>query len=139
MLVRIKRKCYDYRVSIIAAAVHSGEKTMQYGESIDDGENTHGQLPRLLDIVLYLCENEHIEGEMIFQLLEDLTEMSTMKNCENVFGYIETRTVCKGKARDVKDLQSTSSSSVKVVRFESSIGNRAKSKRGVGRTNEKNE
>ncbi|KAD5507629.1 hypothetical protein E3N88_15332 [Mikania micrantha] len=70
-----------------AAAFQSGEKTMQHGESIDDGENTHGQLPRLL-------------------------EMSTMKNCEDVFGYIETRTVCKGKARDVKDLQSTSSSSV---------------------------
>ncbi|KAL8210303.1 hypothetical protein R6Q57_007035 [Mikania cordata] len=80
-----------------AAAVHSGEKTMQYGESIDDGENTHGQLPRLLDIVLYLCENEHIEGEMIFQLLEDLTEMSTMKNCEDVFGYIESKQYILGK------------------------------------------
>ncbi|KAL8241197.1 hypothetical protein R6Q59_014552 [Mikania micrantha] len=81
-----------------AAAFQSGEKTMQHGESIDDGENTHRQLPRLL-----------------------------------------ARTVCKGKARDVKDLQSTSSSSVNVVRFGSSIGNRAKSKRGGGRTNEKNE
>ncbi|KAL8244878.1 hypothetical protein R6Q59_011136 [Mikania micrantha] len=82
---------------LVAAAVQSGEKTMQYGESIDDGENTHGQLPRLLDIVLYLCENEHIEGGMIFQLLEDLTEMSTMKNCEDVFGYIESKQDILGK------------------------------------------
>ncbi|KAL8268392.1 hypothetical protein R6Q59_002190 [Mikania micrantha] len=81
----------------LAAAFQSGEKTMQHGESIDDGENTHGQLPRLLDIVLYLCENEHIEGEMIFQLLEDLTEMSTMKNCEDVFGYIESKQHILGK------------------------------------------
>lgn len=49
------------------------------------------------DIVLYLCENEHIEGGMIFQLLEDLTEMSTMRNCEDVFGYIESKQDILGK------------------------------------------
>ncbi|KAK1436202.1 hypothetical protein QVD17_01980 [Tagetes erecta] len=82
---------------LVSAAVQSGETTMQYGESIDDGENTQGQVPRLLDIVLYLCENEHIEGGMIFQLLEDLTEMSTMRNCEDVFGYIESKQDILGK------------------------------------------
>ncbi|KAL8256511.1 hypothetical protein R6Q59_031578 [Mikania micrantha] len=56
----------------LAAAFQSGEKTMQHGESIDDGENTHGQLPRLL-------------------------EMSTMKNCEDVFGYIESKQHILGK------------------------------------------
>ncbi|GKB80601.1 hypothetical protein Tco_0947496 [Tanacetum coccineum] len=50
---------------------------------------------------------------MIFQLLEDLREISTMRNCKDVFGYIETGTVCKRKACDVKDFQSTSSSFVK--------------------------
>ncbi|KAI3707042.1 hypothetical protein L6452_25216 [Arctium lappa] len=82
---------------LVSAAVQSGENTMRYGESIDDGESTQGQIPRLLDIVLYLCENEHIEGGMIFQLLEDLTEMSTMRNCEDVFGYIESKQDILGK------------------------------------------
>ncbi|XP_044500222.1 uncharacterized protein LOC123221432 [Mangifera indica] len=43
------------------------------------------------DIMLYLCEKEHVEGGMIFQLLKDLTEMSTMTNCKDVFGYIECK------------------------------------------------
>lgn len=53
----------------------------------------------LLDVVLYLCEKEHVEGGMIFQLLEDLTEMSTMKNCKDVFGYIESKQDILGKVR----------------------------------------
>ncbi|KAF8032385.1 hypothetical protein BT93_D1333 [Corymbia citriodora subsp. variegata] len=51
----------------------------------------------LADIVLYLCEKEHIEGDMIFQLLEDLTEMSTMRNCKDIFGYIESKQDILGK------------------------------------------
>ncbi|KAK6162709.1 hypothetical protein DH2020_002550 [Rehmannia glutinosa] len=51
----------------------------------------------LLDIVLYLCEKEHVEGGMIFQLLEDLTEMSTMRNCKDIFGYIESKQDILGK------------------------------------------
>lgn len=49
------------------------------------------------DVVLYLCEKEHVEGGMIFQLLEDLTEMSTMRNCKDVFGYIESKQDILGK------------------------------------------
>ncbi|KAE9590639.1 putative THO complex, subunit THOC1 protein [Lupinus albus] len=77
----------------------SGEKIMQFGQSIDDSETetTQGHIPRLLDITLYLCEKEHIEGGMIFQLLEDLTEMSTMENCKDVFGYIESKQDILGK------------------------------------------
>ncbi|PHT40989.1 THO complex subunit 1 [Capsicum baccatum] len=82
---------------LVAAAVQSGQKVMQYGVSIADGESSQGQIPRLLDIVLYLCEKEHVEGGMIFQLLEDLTEMSTMRNCEDVFGYIESKQDILGK------------------------------------------
>lgn len=51
--------------------------------------------------MLYLCEKEHVEGGMIFQLLEDLTEMSTMRNCEDVFGYIESKQDILGKASGV--------------------------------------
>lgn len=47
--------------------------------------------------MLYLCEKEHIEGGMIFQLLEDLTEMSTMRNCKDIFGYIESKQDILGK------------------------------------------
>ncbi|XP_071932067.1 THO complex subunit 1 [Coffea arabica] len=82
---------------LVSAAVQSGEKVMQYGQSVAEGENSPGQIPRLLDIVLYLCEKEHIEGGMIFQLLEDLTEMSTMRNCEDIFGYIESKQEILGK------------------------------------------
>ncbi|KAL0429461.1 UNVERIFIED_CONTAM: THO complex subunit [Sesamum radiatum] len=46
---------------------------------------------------LYLCEKEHVEGGMIFQLLEDLTEMSTMRNCKDIFGYIESKQDILGK------------------------------------------
>ena len=53
--------------------------------------------PCQTDIVLYLCEKEHIEGGMIFQLLEDLTEMSTMRNCKDIFGYIESKQDVLGK------------------------------------------
>ncbi|XP_010557907.1 PREDICTED: THO complex subunit 1 isoform X2 [Tarenaya hassleriana] len=82
---------------LVASAAQSGEQIMQYGQSIDDGDNIQGQIPHLLDVVLYLCEKEHIEGGMIFQLLEDLTEMSTMKNCKDVFGYIESKQDILGK------------------------------------------
>ncbi|KAK9281653.1 hypothetical protein L1049_004556 [Liquidambar formosana] len=82
---------------LVSTAVQLGEEIMQYGQSIDDGETTQGQIPRLLDIVLYLCEKEHVEGGMIFQLLEDLTEMSTMRNCKDIFGYIESKQDILGK------------------------------------------
>ncbi|KAL9451237.1 hypothetical protein AB3S75_012902 [Citrus x aurantiifolia] len=82
---------------LLSSAVQSGEPVMHYGQSIDDGETSQAQIPRLLDIVLYLCEKEHVEGGMIFQLLEDLTEMSTMKNCKDIFGYIESKQDILGK------------------------------------------
>ena len=50
------------------------------------------------DIVLFLCERGHVEGGMVFQLLEDLTEVSTIKDCKEVFGYIESKQETLGKA-----------------------------------------
>ncbi|KAL5721536.1 suppressor of the transcriptional defect of hpr1 by overexpression [Ranunculus cassubicifolius] len=82
---------------LVSSAVQSGEHIMQYGRSIDDSESNHGHIPRLLDIVLFLCEKGHVEGGMIFQLLEDLTEMSTMRDCKEVFGYIESKQDILGK------------------------------------------
>ncbi|XP_058090389.1 THO complex subunit 1 isoform X2 [Magnolia sinica] len=82
---------------LVSSAVQSGEQVMQYGKSIDDAEKLQGQISRLLDIVLYLCERGHVEGGMIFQLLEDLTEMSTMRDCKEVFGYIESKQDILGK------------------------------------------
>ncbi|KAG6424822.1 hypothetical protein SASPL_115242 [Salvia splendens] len=82
---------------LVSDAVQSGEAIMLFGQSIADEDARPGQIPRLLDIVLYLCEKEHIEGGMIFQLLEDLTEMSTMRNCEDIFGYIESKQDILGK------------------------------------------
>jgi hypothetical protein len=46
---------------------------------------------------LYLCEKGHVEGGMVFQLLEDLTEMSTIRDCKEVFGYIESKQETLGK------------------------------------------
>lgn len=34
---------------------------------------------------------------MVFQLLEDLTEMSTVKDCKDIFGYIESQQDVLGK------------------------------------------
>ncbi|XWS57045.1 hypothetical protein CRYUN_Cryun09bG0137800 [Craigia yunnanensis] len=82
---------------LVSSAVHSGEEIMQYAKSIDDEDETLGVIPRLLDVVLYLCEKEHVEGGMIFQLLEDLTEMSTMRNCKDIFRYIESKQDILGK------------------------------------------
>uniref|UniRef100_A0A6M2EHN9 Uncharacterized protein n=1 Tax=Populus davidiana TaxID=266767 RepID=A0A6M2EHN9_9ROSI len=82
---------------LVSSAAQSGEEIMLSGKSIDDEENSQGQIPRLLDVVLYLCEREHIESGMIFQLLEDLTEMSTMRNCKDIFGYIESKQDILGK------------------------------------------
>ncbi|XP_075520316.1 THO complex subunit 1 isoform X2 [Primulina tabacum] len=82
---------------LVSAAVQSGEEIMQYGKLIDGEDSNQGQIPRLLDIVLYLCEKDHVEGGMIFQLLEDLTEMSTMRNCKDTFGYIESKQDILGK------------------------------------------
>lgn len=82
---------------LVSSVVQSGEEIMQYGKSIDDGENSQGLIPHLLDVVLYLCEKEHVEGGMIFQLLEDLTEMSTMRNCKDIFRYIESKQDILGK------------------------------------------
>ncbi|KAL6562879.1 suppressor of the transcriptional defect of hpr1 by overexpression [Orobanche hederae] len=65
---------------LVSAAVQSGDGIMQYGQSIADGDIRLGQIPRLLDI-----------------LLEDLTEMSTMRNCEDIFGYIESKQDILGK------------------------------------------
>ncbi|KAJ4973113.1 hypothetical protein NE237_006287 [Protea cynaroides] len=82
---------------LVSSAVKSGERIMQYGQAIDDKERIQGQIPCLLDIVLYLCERGHVEGGMIFQLLEDLTEMSTMRDCKEVFAYIESKQDILGK------------------------------------------
>ncbi|GAB2293096.1 suppressor of the transcriptional defect of hpr1 by overexpression [Dionaea muscipula] len=82
---------------LVSCAVQSGEPVMLYGQCIADGETANGHIPHLLDIVLYLCEKEHVEGGMIFQLLEDLTEMSTMIDCKDIFGYIESKQDILGK------------------------------------------
>lgn len=94
LLENILRKLLQ---ELVSCAVQSGEKIMQYGQSIDDEEAIQSQIPRLLDIVLHLCEKEHVEGGMIFQLLEDLTEMSTMRNCKDIFAYIESKQDILGK------------------------------------------
>ncbi|KAH6557817.1 hypothetical protein KP509_1Z091900 [Ceratopteris richardii] len=71
---------------------------MEYGASIAEGDYGSGLITRLLDIVLFLCERSHVEGGMVFQLLEDLTEVSTIRDCKEVFGYIESKQEILGKA-----------------------------------------
>ncbi|KAH8935144.1 hypothetical protein BDL97_17G013800 [Sphagnum fallax] len=83
---------------VVADAVDAGESVMQYGRVIAEGDDGRGLITRLLDIVLYLCEKGHVEGGMVFQLLEDLTEMSTIRDCKEVFGYIESKQETLGKA-----------------------------------------
>ncbi|KAI5077852.1 hypothetical protein GOP47_0007676 [Adiantum capillus-veneris] len=83
---------------LVGAAVEAGQPVMQYGTSLSEGEDATGLITKLLDIVLFLCERGHVEGGMVFQLLEDLTEVSTIKDCKEVFGYIEGKQETLGKA-----------------------------------------
>lgn len=83
---------------LVGAAVEAGEAVMQHGRSVAEGDDDRGLITRLLDIVLFLCERGHVEGGMVFQLLEDLTEVSTLKDCKEVFGYIESKQETLGKA-----------------------------------------
>ncbi|MCO5580338.1 hypothetical protein L7F22_034204 [Adiantum nelumboides] len=83
---------------LVGAAVEAGQPVMQYGSSISEEEDANGLITKLLDIVLFLCERGHVEGGMVFQLLEDLTEVSTIKDCKEVFGYIEGKQETLGKA-----------------------------------------
>lgn len=83
---------------LVGAAVEAGQAVMQYGSSVAEGDDDSGLITRLLDIVLFLCERGHVEGGMVFQLLEDLTEVSTIKDCKEVFGYIEGKQETLGKA-----------------------------------------
>eukprot|EP00250_Pteridium_aquilinum_P008993 c18365_g1_i1 orf=77-2083(+) len=83
---------------LVGAAVEAGQSVMQYGSSVAEGEDDSGLITRLLDIVLLLCDRGHVEGGMVFQLLEDLTEVSTIKDCKEVFGYIEGKQETLGKA-----------------------------------------
>ncbi|PWZ57915.1 THO complex subunit 1 [Zea mays] len=95
---------------LVSSAVQSDKKIMQYGNSLDSGESNclitrllvlfsvlRNQCSSMIDIVLYLCERGHVEGGMVFQLLEDLTEMSTIKDCKDIFGYIESQQDVLGK------------------------------------------
>lgn len=83
---------------LVGAAVANGKSVMQYGRAEGPEDDGNGLLTRLLDIVLYLCEKGNVEGGMIFQLLEDLTEVSTIKDCKEVFGYIEGKQETLGKS-----------------------------------------
>lgn len=82
---------------LVSAAVENKKSVMQYGRGSAPNDDGNGLLTRLLDIVLYLCEKGNVEGGMIFQLLEDLTEVSTIKDCKEVFGYIEGKQETLGK------------------------------------------
>ncbi|KAF7066426.1 hypothetical protein CFC21_072417 [Triticum aestivum] len=81
---------------LVSSAVQSGKGVMQCGNSVDSGESSC-MITRLLDMMLYLCERGHVEAGMVFQLLEDLTDMSTIKDCKHVFGYIESKQDVLGK------------------------------------------
>jgi len=78
---------------LVTSAIEAGKPAMHHGESIakQDAKNNCGLIPKILDIVLYLYQMGRVEGGLIFQLLEDLTEMSTIRDCKEVFGYIESK------------------------------------------------
>uniref|UniRef100_A0A061R876 THO complex subunit 1 n=1 Tax=Tetraselmis sp. GSL018 TaxID=582737 RepID=A0A061R876_9CHLO len=48
-------------------------------------------IPRLLDTVLWLCDNQIVDTGMVFTLLEDVVEASTVDECPAVFSFIEAR------------------------------------------------
>ncbi|BFI29259.1 THO complex subunit 1 [Marchantia polymorpha subsp. ruderalis] len=82
---------------LVVQAVTEEVPVMHLGRLTGPEDDGRGLVTRLLDIVLYLCERGHVEGGMVFQLLEDLTEVSTIKDCKEVFGYIEGKQETLGK------------------------------------------
>ncbi|KAL2636416.1 hypothetical protein R1flu_007895 [Riccia fluitans] len=82
---------------LVVQAVNEEVPVMQLGRLTGPEDDGRGLVTRLLDIVVYLCERGHVEGGMVFQLLEDLTEVSTIKDCKEVFGYIEGKQETLGK------------------------------------------
>ncbi|CAM6097860.1 unnamed protein product [Calypogeia fissa] len=82
---------------LVVQAVNESVPVMHLGKLSGEQDDGRGLVMRLLDIVLYLCERGHVEGGMVFQLLEDLTEVSTIKDCKEVFGYIEGKQETLGK------------------------------------------
>eukprot|EP00246_Nothoceros_aenigmaticus_P008090 TRINITY_DN22580_c0_g1_i1.p1 TRINITY_DN22580_c0_g1~~TRINITY_DN22580_c0_g1_i1.p1 ORF type:complete len:631 (+),score=143.69 TRINITY_DN22580_c0_g1_i1:416-2308(+) len=83
---------------LVENAVQAEEPVMAHGRDTGEGDDGRGLITRLLDIVLHLCEKGHVEGGMVFQLLEDLTEVSTIKDCKEIFAYIESKQETLGKA-----------------------------------------
>eukprot|EP00850_Spirogloea_muscicola_P005392 SM000024S07854 [mRNA] locus=s24:961254:967299:+ [translate_table: standard] len=82
---------------LVSKAVAAGEPVMQYGRSIAEGEDSRGLVTKLLDITLYLCEHQHVEGGLVFTLLEDTTEYCTIADCKEVFAFIESKQDTLGK------------------------------------------
>eukprot|EP00850_Spirogloea_muscicola_P001667 SM000006S19432 [mRNA] locus=s6:733374:739060:+ [translate_table: standard] len=83
--------------ALVSKAVAAGEPVMQYGRSIAEGEDSRGLVTKLLDITLYLCEHQHVEGGLVFTLLEDTTEYCTIADCKEVFAFIESKQDTLGK------------------------------------------
>ncbi|GBG87433.1 hypothetical protein CBR_g45491 [Chara braunii] len=82
---------------LVRLALKEGVPVMQYGKGIGNGDTNKGFVPRLLDIVLLLCRDAHVEAGLIFTLLLDLTEASTIEDCNDVFSYIESQQEVLGK------------------------------------------
>mmetsp|Transcript_39788 Transcript_39788/g.101744 ORF Transcript_39788/g.101744 Transcript_39788/m.101744 type:complete len:559 (-) Transcript_39788:132-1808(-) len=73
--------------ALAASASEAGAALMQYVAP----PGAAPSVPRLLDLVLWLSDNGVVEPGMIFTLLEDAVEASTVDECVDVFSYMESR------------------------------------------------
>ena len=92
---------YGFRTALagaIGASLAAGEPLMRWQGPAEGGEEGAGLTVRgLLDQCLELCSAKEAEPGLIFTLLEDLMEASTVGDSEEVFGYLEEKTPALAK------------------------------------------
>ncbi|CAL8470063.1 g9605 [Coccomyxa elongata] len=68
------------------AAEHSVDAT-QYRH---DG-SAEPSIPRLLDLTVHLGSQKKLDAGLVFTIMEDVMELSTIEEAQGVFGYLESR------------------------------------------------
>eukprot|EP00854_Cymbomonas_tetramitiformis_P014405 gene14405-17035_t len=72
----------------IKKAVEAQQPIMNY----TGGPNRPACIPRLLDITLWLSKKSVSDGGVIFTIIEEIFEGSTLADCQEVFTWVENQT-----------------------------------------------
>ncbi|KAK9915708.1 hypothetical protein WJX75_002974 [Coccomyxa subellipsoidea] len=90
--------------TLIKSSVEHGVDSTQYKHN----GASEASIPRLLDLTVYLGSQRQIDPAVVFTIMEDVMELSTIEEAQGVFGYLESRI---HKLRQVYNFGSTTSHS----------------------------